>query len=293
MVEQDVRAWRAGERLPVSGRPQRLVPMVVGYEPIPESLSLEGGSDHRWLLEPVTATAVVFQDGWVLLDGGFDVTAVGDPVRRAALYDAPNYTPIVPPGDPLREQVEAAGLRWSSLVAAAISHVHSDHTGGARLLEGDAPVLLQQREWAWLTGPVEEHVAVSTADVLRPGLPVRLLDGDTELADGLTAIDTRGHTPGHQSFVVELPDRRIVLACDAADLHANITRPCACGSTTGPQGAADARVAALRLHALDADPRTEVWPAHDPEWQPWRDAIDRAVAAHPVAVPAGADLGTR
>ena len=36
----------------------------------------------------------------------------------------------------------------------------------------------------------------------------RLLDGDTELAPGVTVLRTDGHTPGHQSLMVELPETR-------------------------------------------------------------------------------------
>ena len=38
-----------------------------------------------------------------------------------------------------------------------------------------------------------------------PGYRWRLLDGDTELAPGLTVLRTDGHTPGHQSLLVQLP----------------------------------------------------------------------------------------
>ena len=37
-----------------------------------------------------------------------------------------------------------------------------------------------------------------------PALDWRLADGDAEIAPGVTAVLTAGHTPGHQSFVVDL-----------------------------------------------------------------------------------------
>ena len=36
----------------------------------------------------------------------------------------------------------------------------------------------------------------------------RLADGEAEIAPGITAVPTYGHTPGHQSFVVELDESR-------------------------------------------------------------------------------------
>lgn len=263
--------WDAARPLAVTGRPLRIVRFVVGYEPIPESLSVAGGDPYRFLLEPVTAAAVVYEDGWVLLDGGFNVPTVRDPEARAAHFNFDSYTPVVPPGDPLVDQVAAAGLDWGALAGAAVSHVHFDHTGGLRLLPSGAPALLQRAEWEFASGWARIEDAVSTDDFLRDGLSVLLLDGDTELAPGLSAIDTSGHTPGHQSFVVELPASTVVLACDAADLRRNITDAVACGSTIRPEDAPAAQRAAERLHELDSRPDTEVWPGHDPDWWAWRD----------------------
>lgn len=271
------REWAAGSSLAVQGRPHRLVRFVLGYEPIREDVSILGGDPYRILFEPVTAAAVVYEQGWVLLDSGFNIDTIRDPAARAAHYNWDSYTAVVTPGDPLRDQVAAAGLDWAELAGCAISHVHLDHTGGLRLLTDGPPVLLQRREWQFATtvaGP--EHFAF-TDDYLRPGLDIVVLDGDTLLAPGLTALDTRGHTPGHQSFQVELPDRIVVLACDAADLRANITESRPCGMAALPEGAAEAQKSIERLHALDAQPGVEVWPGHDPDWWAWQNFRDQWV----------------
>jgi N-acyl homoserine lactone hydrolase len=115
------------------GTPRRIIPLVLGYEPIAESMSVRGGDPTRFLLEPVTAVIVEYAAGWVLIDGGFNLDAVRDPERRAAHYDYESYTAVVPPGDALAEAVTAAGLAWSDLALCAISHVHIDHTGALRV----------------------------------------------------------------------------------------------------------------------------------------------------------------
>lgn len=263
------RDWRPGT-VEVAGAPRRLVPMVLGYEPIPEAMSLRGGDPMRYLLEPVTAAAVVYDAGWVLLDSGFNVEVVRDPHRRGAIFNFDSYTAVVPPGDPLLDAVARACLAWADLAAVAVSHVHLDHTGGLRLVAPGTPVLLQRREWEHGITLETPDGAVIVEDFSRPGLDVVLLDGDVELAPGLRALDTAGHTPGHQSFAVDLGGRTIVLACDAADLRSNIATATACGSTMRPEDAELARDAARRLHELDLEPDVEVWPGHDPDWAPWR-----------------------
>ncbi|MCW4385060.1 N-acyl homoserine lactonase family protein [Salinibacterium sp. SYSU T00001] len=269
MSSQPVSAWPSSIRLRDLGSPRRLVPMVLGYEPISEALSIRGGRPERFLLEPVTAAALVYDEAWILLDTGFDVDVVRDPVRRGERFNYDSYTAVVPPGDPLRDQVAAAGLDWGRLAACAISHLHGDHSGGLRLVAGRAPLLIQAAEWEFATTVAGRRDVYFREDYLRPELEVVLLDGDTEIAPGLTALDTSGHTPGHQSFQIELADRGIVLACDAADLRACIDEVRPCGFTARPDDA-DAAVAAIRrLAELDRQ-GYEVWPGHDPEWPAWR-----------------------
>jgi len=77
----------------LSGRPQRLVPLVLGYEPVSEAVVFRGGSSFRFIMAPVTAAAVVFDEGWVLLIGastrrGFAIPRGGrpaSPTRRTCL----------------------------------------------------------------------------------------------------------------------------------------------------------------------------------------------------------------
>lgn len=275
-----VRRWDPSEPLRLGGRPRRVIPLVVGFEVIREDVSVAGGSGFRHLLEPVTAAGVVFDEGWVLVDGGFDPVRVRDRALRTASFDYENYAPVVPDGDPLRDQIAAHGLAWGALAAAAVSHAHFDHTGAVRLLTPDQPVLLQEREWEHVRTAADPRAAfLFRDDLVREDREIVLLDGDTTLAPGLRALDTSGHTPGHQSFAVELPGRTVVLACDAADLRRNVERAIPCGSTVGVDGPERAVRAVRRLRDLDARPDVEVWPGHDPDWPAWREVVEALSAA--------------
>jgi len=219
-----------------------------------------------FLLEPVTGAAVVYDDGWVLIDTGFNPEIVRDPELRAAHYTYANYTALIPPGDPLVDQVRAAGLDWDDLSFCAISHLHCDHGGGLRLLVDGPPIVIQAREHDFAMRRATHRDVYFRTDYARDGLDWVLVDGDVELAPGLTALATFGHTPGHMSFSVELGGRTIVLACDAADLQANIEGSVPCGSVAEPGDHDAAQRSIERLAALASSPRTEVWPGHDPEF---------------------------
>jgi N-acyl homoserine lactone hydrolase len=267
--------WADAAPLALTGRPQRLVPLVLGFEPISEAVAVRGGSAFKYLMVPVTAAAVEFDRGWVLWDGGFEPARIRDPRRRAASFDYQSYLPVVPPGDPLVDQIAEAGLEWDDLAAAVLSHAHFDHTGGIRMLRPHQPLLTQRREWTHVcTAPSERAAFLFREDFDHAGLTIGLVDGDAEIVPGLRVIDTAGHTPGHQSLVVELPDRTVVLAGDAADLRGNIEGRLLPGSIADPEDVVRAEDAINRLAEMDAAERSEVWPGHDPHWGPWRQVID-------------------
>ncbi len=114
--------------------------------------------------------------------------------------------------------------------AVAVSHLHNDHVGGLRHFAGRAPVHLQRKELeAALADPLAaERNAMFRIDFDDPRIEWRLADGDVEIAPGVTALLTAGHTPGHQSFMVELDPAAggggYVFAFDAADLQENLDR---------------------------------------------------------------------
>ncbi len=247
----------------LKGPPRRLYAFRYGWEPVPESVSLRGGSPDEFLFEPVTGAAVVYDDGWVLIDTGLNPEILRDPARREAHYRTAAIG-CVPPGDPLLRQIEAAGLSLDRLALCAVSHLHCDHGGGLRHLVDGPPIVIQQREHAFAMDEAGLEHSYFRSDYERPGLRWQLVDGETEIAPGLVALPTFGHTPGHQSFQVKLPaSGTVVLACDAADLRRNIDEIIPCGETTHPHLASAAERSIERLHVLDRQPGTEVWPGHD------------------------------
>ena len=83
-----------------------------------------------------------------------------------------------------------------------------------------------------------------------PRLQWDLQDGDWEALPGLRLIDTRGHTQGHQSAIVELPESgTLVLPFDAGDLQENFDEEILPGECCDDEAALRA---IQRLKALEA-----------------------------------------
>ena len=77
-----------------------------------------------------------------------------------------------------------------------------------------------QREHYELARSGHERFVAARPHWDHPSLRYRLVDGDTHLLPGLMLIETSGHTPGHQSVLVHLPQTGLVLlAIDAVVLQ--------------------------------------------------------------------------
>jgi N-acyl homoserine lactone hydrolase len=95
-------------------------------------------------------------------------------------------------------------------VACVINtHLHFDHCGGNRLFAG-APIHVQrvEREAARAEGyTIADWVEFEGATYVEH-------DGDAEIVSGVRVLPTPGHTPGHQSVLVDSDDGLVVLAGD-------------------------------------------------------------------------------
>lgn len=150
------------------------------------------------------------------------------------------------------------GLAPLDIDLVILSHGHIDHVGSLPLF-AHAPIVMTRTERA---DPRPSYFG-KARPMDWPDARYHLIDKDTPVCDGLTLLPTPGHTPGHLSALVTLPDgRAVLLAADA------INR-----ATEAGEGFADAASPALamasyhRLTALAADHAAEILYGHEPaQW---------------------------
>ena len=124
---------------------------------------------------------------------------------------------------PLARLAEA-GIKIADVAHVVVSHLHMDHAGGIRFFP-DAIVHLQRAERRW--GQFPDRFGAPgfvSSDFDRPEITYRYHEGDVQIVPGVHAVLTDGHTPGHQSLVVDLPSGRYVLTGDAAYRRDQIDR---------------------------------------------------------------------
>ena len=150
-------------------------------------------------------------------------------------------------------------------------HLHLDHAGGLRHLAGHVPVTIQARELDFaLTQRAGRAEAYVREDYELGGLSWRTIDGDAEIAPGIDAVFTPGHTPGHMSYRVRMAKSGTWLfAVDAIDLAQGIREDRPIGWSADPADAALRRTSHDRLIALAAEEDARLVPGHCPEtWPP-------------------------
>lgn len=248
-----------------------LVCLTLAWDQMPESVSLEGGSD-RILREPVCAVLVRTSTGWVLLDTGTDARRFRGENPDRELYAPAGLPEFLTDGDPLVDALAAHGLEPSDIAIAAVSHLHFDHSGGLRhLAAAGVEVCVQRCELEFALSSARREDAYLRDDYDDPGIRWRVLDGDAVIAPGVDAVSTPGHTPGHMSYRVTTETRTWLFAMDAIDLQAGIDLDRVVGTWAREQDAPLVRASHDRLVRLAREEGAHLVAGHCPQTWPPQD----------------------
>jgi len=249
---------------------RRLFLLQYGGECVAKSMSVLGADDSpRWV--PVVGIAVETEIGWVILETGFSRTALTDDAACAAIYgDILGTDAATRPwglaGEPFSAALAGIGLKVSDIALAAVSHLHVDHSGGLPLLgKAGVPVVIQKRELEFAIKEAGIAHAYYQPDYVGHDIDWKVIEGDAEIAPGISALLTPGHTPGHMSYRVDLPETGVwIFAVDAADLAQNLFDPVGIGWTATEED--KVRVLPSIHKLLDEAKRLDarLVPCHDP-----------------------------
>ena len=155
----------------------------------------------------------------------------------------------------LSEALADIGLRREEVAAVVNTHLHFDHCGENALFPS-VPIYVQRREYQAARQP--RYTVTEYVDA--PGLAYEQVDGGREIVEGIRLIPTPGHTPGHQSVLVEGGGQRAVIAGQAIYSAREYATPT---EATGAAGAWDVDLyGASAAHLRELQP-TKVYFSHD------------------------------
>lgn len=142
-------------------------------------------------------------------------------------------------GDPTRleEGIRAAGFEVSDVDLVVLTHLHFDHAGGATRLRDDGRIgpsfpdarYVVQRQELEFAGRRNERIQASYLPssfqpITDAGL-WDLVEGETRLTRGVRLLPTPGHTPHHQSVLLESQGEVACYLADVCPTTAHIPLP--------------------------------------------------------------------
>jgi glyoxylase-like metal-dependent hydrolase (beta-lactamase superfamily II) len=158
------------------------------------------------------------RDRTLVVDTGFDRPAAEARGRKLLTH------PV--------EGLRALGVDSAAVRDVVITHLHYDHAGNLGAFP-NARLHLQDSEMAFATGrcmchprlryPFDVENVVTMVRRVYAGR-VNFIDGDAEIAPGISLHHVPGHTRGLQCVRVETARGPVVLASDALHFYANIER---------------------------------------------------------------------
>lgn len=240
----------------------RFWPILTGTHRYDKTLSTRNRGAGQIIEAPILAYLIETRNGRILYDVGCDYEKINNPQLRQQYYENEDF-PFGPPQmedeQRLPNRLASLNLNPGDIDVVFCGHLHFDHAGG--LCEFcNAEVHVQQREMA--AARAQADGAYFQEDLNGP-YNWKLQQGEYDLCEGVSAIETPGHTAGHMSMLIELPKGKpILLAGDAADLQENLDDEVAPGLCW--QEREDLAIASIRkLKALAANGDAIIWPNHD------------------------------
>ena len=152
----------------------------------------------------------------------------------------------------LLEELGAAGARPTEIDIVLFTHLHGDHVGW-NVVDGEptfarARHLVPERDWRYFGDPERSprypHIAQQVAPLEARGM-LETTGGEEQLAPGVQLLPTPGHTPGHQSLLLESDGERAVLIGDVAHHPAQVQE-----TAWGPRFDEDSQAAARTRHRV-------------------------------------------
>lgn len=122
----------------------------------------------------------------------------------------------------------AVGVQPDEIDIVINTHLHGDHCGGNTRYDAQGDLVatfpravhyVQRIELADATFPNERTTGTyhrENFEPLQQSGQLRVLSGSTRVVDGVRVLATPGHTPGHQSVVIESEGRPAVYLADLA-----------------------------------------------------------------------------
>jgi glyoxylase-like metal-dependent hydrolase (beta-lactamase superfamily II) len=230
-------------------------------------------SDKNWTDPlPIYAWVIEHPEGIIVIDTG-----------ETGKTDSPGYFPWwqpyflfgvkfnVDPGDEIGPQLRRRGISTSDVRWVILTHLHTDHAGGLQHFP-ESEIFVSRKEYDLASGTLGKlngYLPNRWPDWFNPTLvDYQSRDNDFINAHTITKsgdvriVPTPGHTPGHQSVILQKDGKTFVFAGDASYTKENLMKNVIDGVSLD---AAVSQDTLDRLSGFVASKNAVYLPSHDPE----------------------------
>jgi glyoxylase-like metal-dependent hydrolase (beta-lactamase superfamily II) len=164
----------------------------------------------------------------------------------------------------LEDGLRSLGVKPEDIALMIDTHLHFDHAGGNTWIDGggvvrptfpNARYVVQRGEYEWATHTNERTAASYFPHNFEPIVAAGQFDfvsGETEVWPGIRLLPTPGHTPHHQSVLLESDGARAFYPADLMPTSAHIPLPWIMGYDVEPLRTLESKRSILK-RAVDED----------------------------------------
>lgn len=235
------------------------------------NIKLGAGQDE--FFTPIPWFLITHPRGNVVIDGGIAVEAAIDPKAHwGAVADV--YYPFMEPEEGCVNRMKQNGFDPADVKYVIHSHLHLDHTGAIGNFP-NATHIVQKKEYEYaFSADWFAAGGYIMNDITKPGVKWDLIeeDGLDLYGDGVIQLyKSPGHSPGHQSIMVRLPNTGpVLLVIDAAYTFDHWDNKCLPGFLTS---AVETAASVGKLRRIAEREQAMVVTGHDPDaWPSFKKA---------------------
>ncbi|MCT8970313.1 MBL fold metallo-hydrolase [Microbaculum marinisediminis] len=152
------------------------------------------------------------------------------------MFDSGNGAGRRPNAGKLASMLSAAGYSPDQIDVVVLTHFHPDHIGGlmeeGKPLFANARYVIPETEYAFWTSsdrmgtPAEGVAKLTAANVVPHVEKATFIKDGADVATGIRAVGTPGHTPGHTAYMIESAGRPFLLWGDVTNHYiVSLQRP--------------------------------------------------------------------
>ncbi|MEP6973771.1 MAG: MBL fold metallo-hydrolase [Actinomycetota bacterium] len=178
-----------------------------GWQPFREAYPWAFLGEASWDFH-IHAFAIRTPDALVLIDTGIGAEAPAD------------WGPV---SGSIAAELVVASVEPAEVDHVILTHLHSDHVGGATLEDGQPRFPFARHhahpaDWEAFLNTEDPHDRATFQRCVRPLASrdmLEVISEDHEIVPGVSVIHAPGHTPGHRAVLVSSGEERLLITGDA------------------------------------------------------------------------------